>query len=43
MNVVWGIVKAVALVFSLIIAVLVVIDGSLLANLTGKTEEAPPA
>ena len=39
MGFVWGIFKAIMLVFTVIIAVLVVIDGSLLANLLGKNKE----
>jgi hypothetical protein len=35
----WGFFKAVMLVFAVIIAVLVVVDGSLLANLLGKKNE----
>lgn len=34
----WGLVRAVFLFFAVIIAVLVVIDGTLLANLFGKSE-----
>jgi hypothetical protein len=39
MGFIWGFFKAVMLVFSVIIAVLIVIDGSLLANLFGKKKE----
>jgi hypothetical protein len=39
MGFLWGLVKAVTLVFAVIIAVLVVVDGSLLANLLGKKNE----
>jgi fumarate reductase subunit D len=39
MGILWGLFKAVTLVFAVIIAVLVVIDGSLLANLLGKKNE----
>ena len=39
MGFLWGFFKAVALVFAVIIAVLVVIDGSLLASLLGKKNE----
>ena len=39
MGFLWGVFKAVMLVFAVIIAVLVVIDGSLLANLFGKKNE----
>ena len=39
MGLVWGFFKAVVLVFAVIIAVLVVVDGSLLANLLGKNKE----
>jgi hypothetical protein len=39
MGFVWGIVKAVTLFFAVIIAVLVVIDGSLIANLFNKKSE----
>jgi hypothetical protein len=38
MSVLWGFVKAVFTLFAVIIAALVVIDGTLLANLTGKRE-----
>jgi hypothetical protein len=39
MGFIWGVFKAIMLVFSVIIAVLIVIDGSLLANLLGKNKE----
>ena len=39
MGFLWGFFKAVTLVFAVIIAVLVVVDGSLLANLLGKRNE----
>ena len=39
MGFLWGFFKAVTLVFAVIIAVLVVVDGSLLANLLGKKNE----
>lgn len=39
MGFIWGIFKAVMLVFAVIIAVLIVVDGSLLANLLGKNKE----
>jgi hypothetical protein len=39
MGFLWGIVKAVTLVFAVIIAALVVIDGSLIANLFSKKSE----
>ena len=39
MGFIWGFFKAVMLVFAVIIAVLIVVDGSLLANLLGKNKE----
>ncbi len=39
MGFLWAFFKAVTLVFAVIIAVLVVVDGSLLANLLGKKNE----
>jgi hypothetical protein len=39
MGFVWGIFKAICLVFAVIIAALVIVDGSLLANLLGKRKE----
>jgi hypothetical protein len=39
MGFIWGFFKAVLLVFAAIIALLVVVDGSLLANLLGKKKE----
>ena len=39
MGLLWGIVKAVTLVFAGVIALLVVVDGSLLSNLLGKKSE----
>jgi hypothetical protein len=39
MGCIWGAFKAVVLAFAVIIAVLVVLDGSLLANLLGKSKE----
>lgn len=38
MGFIWGILKAVTLVFAVIIAGLVVLDGTLLANLFKKNE-----
>jgi hypothetical protein len=38
MGFVWGLLRTVLLFFAVIIAALVVIDGSLLANLLGKKE-----
>lgn len=37
MGIVWGFVKAIALVFAVVIAGLVVLDGSLLANVLKRT------
>jgi hypothetical protein len=39
MGFVWGLFKTIVVIFAVIIAALVVIDGSLLANLFGKKEE----
>ncbi len=39
MSFVWGVFKAVVLFFAALIAVLVVLDGTLLANLMRKREE----
>ncbi len=39
MGFIWGLFKAVMLVFAVIIAVLIVVDGTLLANLLGKNKE----
>jgi hypothetical protein len=39
MGFLWGFVKAVTLAFAVVIAVLVVVDGSLLANLLGKKND----
>ena len=39
MGFLWGLVKAITLAFAVIIAVLVVVDGSLLANLLGKKND----
>jgi hypothetical protein len=39
MGFLWGFFRAVTLAFAVIIAVLVVVDGSLLANLLGKKNE----
>ncbi len=38
MGLLWGLVRTVAVFFAVVIAALVVIDGSLLANLLGKKE-----
>jgi hypothetical protein len=38
MGFLWGLVRAVCLFFAVVVAVLVVIDGTLLANLFGKRE-----
>jgi hypothetical protein len=38
MGFLWGLVRAVVLLFAVLIAALVVIDGSLLANLLRKNE-----
>jgi hypothetical protein len=38
MKFLWGLVKAVCLFFAVVIALLVAVDGSLLANLTRKGE-----
>lgn len=38
MGFVWGLIKALSLFFAVVIAVLVVIDGSLLSNLFNKSE-----
>lgn len=39
MGFIWGLFKAVVTIFAVIIAILVVVDGSLLANLLGKNKE----
>ncbi len=38
MGVLWGLLRAVFLLFAVLVAILVVIDGTLLANLLGKKE-----
>jgi hypothetical protein len=38
MGLLWGLVRTVLLMFGVIVAALVIIDGSLLANLLGKKE-----
>jgi hypothetical protein len=38
MGIVWGLLRAVFTFFAVIVAILVVIDGTLLANLLGKKE-----
>ena len=38
MGFIWGLFKTIFILFAVLIAVLVVIDGSLLANLFGKKE-----
>jgi hypothetical protein len=35
----WGLLRAVFMFFAVIVAILVVIDGTLLANLLGKKDE----
>jgi hypothetical protein len=39
MGLVWGLIKGMALFFAVIIAALVLIDGSLLANVLGKAKD----
>jgi hypothetical protein len=39
MGFIWGLFKTIALICTVVIAALVVIDGTLLANLLGKNKE----